>query len=181
MRRLAIVSSLVGLVVSATACSALRENEHPVCEVRPPTILMAESVKTAALVPCVRSLPIGWAFESFDARDGLSTYSLDAERGGTSALVVTFRRACQPVGTQAGSGRPGVRLVREVRSTDPYHARWTYTFNGGCAVLTIAFAPGAPVGRLLRDVRAATSFLPRSTIDRSLERQQGQSLGPARA
>jgi hypothetical protein len=181
MRRLAIVSSLIALVVSATACDALRQNHHPVCEVRPPTILMAESVKTAALIPCVRSLPIGWSFASFSVRDGLSTYSLDSEVGGASALDVTFRRTCEPTGTLADSGRAGVRLVRDVRSEDPYRARWTYTFDGGCAIFAIAFAAGAPVARLLGEVRTGMSFLPRATIDRTLERQQGRGLGAASA
>jgi hypothetical protein len=181
VKRFAIVSSLVALAVSATACDAVRENHHPVCDVRSPTILMAESVKTAALIPCIRSLPIGWAFESFSARDGVSTFGLDSEVGGRSALDVTFRRTCRSVGTEADSGRAGVRLVRNVQSSDPYRATWTYTFDGGCAVLALAFAPGAPVGRLLRDVRTGMSFLPRATLDRTLERQQGRGLGPASA
>jgi hypothetical protein len=144
-------------------------------------VLMAESVKTAALIPCVRSLPIGWSFGSFSARDGVSTYSLDSEVGGRSALDVTFRRSCRPTGTNAGSHRAGVRLVRDVRSRDPYRARWTYTFDGGCAILAIAFAPGAPVTRLLHDVESGMSFLSRATIDRTLEEQQGRGLGPASA
>jgi hypothetical protein len=181
MRRAFLVPSLLVLAVSSTACDAVRENQHPVCEVRSPTVLMAESVKTAAFVPCVRSLPIGWSFESFSARDGVSTYSLDSEVGGRSALVVTFRRSCRVVGTEARSGTAGVRLTRDVRSSDPYRARWTYTFDGGCAVYAIDLAPGSPVARLLREIETGTSFLSRGTIDRTLERQQGRGLGPASA
>jgi hypothetical protein len=181
MRRRAAIPLLVAVALSAAACDAVRENHHPVCDVRSSTVLMAESVKTASLIPCVRALPIGWSFESFSARDGLSTYSLDSEAGGRSALEVTFRRSCRATGTEATSGVAGVRLVRDVRSNDPYHARWTYTFDGGCAIFAIALAPGAPVSRLLRDITTGMSFLSRTAIDRRLEEQQGRGLGPASA
>jgi len=177
--RVALVA-IVAVGLSTTACQAVRENQHPVCDVRPPTVLMAESVRTAAYVPCVRSLPIGWAFESFDARDGLSTFGLGSEAGGQNALQVALRRRC-PSESDASAGRPagppGVTVEREVASADPYRARWTYVFDGGCAVFDIAFAQGAPVERLLRDVRSGMSFLSRSTIDGTLERRQGQGLG----
>jgi len=180
VRRLAVVS-LVLVAISATACDRLYENRHPVCDVRPPTILMAESVKTASMIPCVRGLPAGWAFQSFDASDGEATFSLDTAAGGDSAVAVTLRRSCSPSGASASSTAPGTRLSKAVRSMAPYSATWWYEFRGGCAVVAIAFDAGAPVSALLREVRDRVSFLPRTQIARTLQREQGSRLGPASA
>jgi hypothetical protein len=175
------VAALLLASLAAVSCERLNENHHPVCDVRSPTILMAESVKTAALIPCVRALPAGWRFEAFEARDGEATFSLDAPTGGDGAVRVSLRRSCTAVGTPAPSGAPGARLTEEVRSRDPYAAHRTYAFDGGCAIVDVAFVAGAPVAALLRDLRSALSFLPRAEIARTLEHRQGGRLDPATA
>jgi hypothetical protein len=172
-----IVIALV-LIAGLPACAAMRSNEHPVCDQRPPTILMAESVPDATLVPCVRALPLGWAFAAFDARQGISEFSLDSDAGGPGALLVRFTRNCTPEGIQARSDEPGTRMVEQRSGEDPYAATWTYLFGGGCARYSIHLAAGAPVERLLAQIRSGLSFIARERVIQNLS---GGDLEPAGA
>jgi hypothetical protein len=173
----------VGLAILAVVlggCAQARENTHPICEARPPTILMAESVKTASMVPCVTALPIGWRFVGFTAEDGRSTFALDSEAGGEDALRVTFTADCPdaaPAGVPVNGDEPGADVTQQTRSEDPYDAVRAFRFEGGCAVYEMRFASGAPVGRLLGEVGRAISFIERDEIDRGIRDQLG--LDPA--
>jgi hypothetical protein len=166
----------VALVLGLSSCSAMRENEHAVCDQRPSTVLMSESVPTASLIPCVRSLPLGWAFAAFDARQGISEFSLDSDAGGPGALLVRLTRTCEVEGTRANSDEPGTQLT-EVRATEaPYAATWSYVFPGGCVRYSIHLTAGAPVDRLLAQIRSGVSMIAR---ERLLEGLSGSELEPA--
>jgi hypothetical protein len=170
---------LVLICSALSACTATRENEHPVCDVRSPTILMAEAVKTAALIPCVRSLQIGWSFSGFDAQDGRAIFTLSSEAGGRDALSVELTRGCpaQDGSDVARSDEPGTSLrTRIISSRDPYEARWRYTFEGGCATYDLAFVNGAPVDRLQQEIVRSISFIPRSWINQQLEASSDRPL-----
>jgi len=163
VRGAAIAVALLALVAS-TSCEEMRDHEHPVCDQRPPTILMAESVPDATMIPCVRSLPLGWAFASFDARQGISEFSLDSDAGGPGALLVRFTATCHPRGAPASSDETGARLTERRTSQDPYAATWTYTFPGGCATYAIRFGGGAPADRLVGQIRSGLSFIDRARV-----------------
>ena len=163
MRRAALALALLAAVAS-TSCAEMRDHEHPVCDQRPPTILMTESVPGATLIPCVRSLPLGWAFASFDARNGISEFSLDSDAGGPGALLVRLTASCHPEGTPTSSDQPGTRLTERRTSEDPYVATWTYEFRGGCARYEIRFGGGAPADRLVGQIRSGLSFIERRTV-----------------
>jgi hypothetical protein len=126
----------------------------------------------------VRSLPLGWAFAAFDVRQGISEFSLDSDAGGPDALVVRFTGACNPEGTGGRSDEPGTRIVEQRSSEDPYVAAWSYEFPGGCARYRIDLVSGAPVDRLLSQIRSGMSFIAR---DRVLEGLSGSELEPAGA
>lgn len=162
-----------------SACSAARENEHPVCDVRSPTILMAESVKSATLIPCVRSLPIGWSFSGFGAQDGRAIFTLSSEAAGRDALSVELTSACPASegSDEARSDEPGTRLrTRTLPSQDQYRARWRYTFEGGCVTYDLTFVSGAPVDRLQGEIVRSISFIARSEINRQVELNSDRPL-----
>ena len=178
MRRARPIVLALALVAELPGCAAMRVNEHPVCDQRPPTVLMAESVPNATLIPCVRSLPLAWAFSAFDARQGVSEFSLDSDAGGAGALLVRFTGTCHPEGTQSGTDEPGTRLIERRTSRDPYTATWSYLFSGGCVRYSIHLAAGSPVDRLVDQIRSGVSFIGR---DRVLEGLSGSELPPVAA
>jgi hypothetical protein len=165
--RRAVLAVVLAVVASASAsCSRLTRNEHPVCDVRAATRLLAESVPSAAFVPCVRSLPIGWSFSGFQAVDGRGSFWLNSDNGGERALEVTFVRTCRPDGSAVrASGLPaGVHRYVDVRASSPYRAVWTETFPGGCARYLLSFVAGARSERLVQQLERGLSLIPRDRL-----------------
>jgi hypothetical protein len=166
-------------LVCLPACEDMSENVHPICEVRPPTILMAESVRTASRIPCVRSLQAGWGWGAFRAENGDSTFVLSSEAGGDTAVSVRLVPRCSIDRADVERASNGVSVGERVVSDDPYVADRTYAFVGGCALVRLAFVGGAPVDDLVRDVDRTIGFLPRSEIDAELRSQGDRGLDPA--
>ena len=157
MRR---IVTVVALASSLTACTAVDENREPWCRPTPATSLMARSVPSAASVPCVRELPSGWVFDGFTASDAGSTFALVEAEGSGGRVDVTFSGACPSAsGTLATSDERGVELLEEVRREEPFSARWTYRFEGGCTHVDVALGADADVGRARQDLMRALSFV----------------------
>jgi hypothetical protein len=54
---------------------------------REPLRLIAQSVPSAALVPCVQLAPAGWTLADVRVRKGLSQLTFDTDRAGKAAVV----------------------------------------------------------------------------------------------
>ena len=102
-------------------------------------VLMAQSVPTAAWVPCVESVPVGWTFAGLDAQSGSARFWLDSDRDGVHAIEVRLTEACDTSGaTEIPSDREDLRRFERVTQVTPqYHGRRYYLFDGGC--LTVVF------------------------------------------
>jgi hypothetical protein len=57
-----------------------------------PQWLLAQSVPSASLVPCLRSLPAGWMVGNVTVNDGHSVIPLNHDRAGTGVLVMKLPR-----------------------------------------------------------------------------------------
>ena len=79
------------------------------CDDLEPLWLMAQSVPSASLVPCVRSLPVGWTVAEVAVNNGRSLITLDHDRAGDGALVVRLTAACDPERRGGGAVRDGGR------------------------------------------------------------------------
>jgi hypothetical protein len=156
--------ALASLALTAASCSMIYRHQHPVCGPRPATRLIAESVPGAALVPCVRSLPIGWSFAGFEASDGTGTFWLNSETGGEHAAEVTLVANCRPRGRERPGGTQGARRYVDVLRGVPYHAVWTETFPGGCVRYLLTFQTGARTDRLLSQLEHGLSLIPRRLL-----------------
>lgn len=150
------------LLVTALAACAAPENAQPMCRSVPPTVLMAESVPSATVVPCVKQLPAGWAFDTFTADETASSFTLQQQSGGGS-LDVSFVAACAPPSDAAASAgaspRPTHRSVQDAGAT----VVWTSTFTGGCAVTTLRF-PGPIPAADVAAIRRALGTIPREEL-----------------
>jgi hypothetical protein len=139
-------------------------HEHPVCGRRPATRLIAESVPAATLVPCVRSLPIGWSFAGFEAADGRGTFWLNSESGGEHAAQVILIGACRAKGRERPAATQGTRRFVYVARRAPYRAVWTDAFVGGCVRYLLRFQAGAPTDRLLAQLGRGLSLIRRDAL-----------------
>jgi hypothetical protein len=83
-----------------------------------PQWLLAQSVPSASLVPCLRSLPAGWMVGNVTVNDGRSVIPLNHDRAGTGVLVIRLTAGCDLRGaTQVSSDQ--VRRYQRIQRQAP--------------------------------------------------------------
>src|SRR5205807_10583778 len=109
------------------------------------TILSAQAVPSAALLPCITTLPSGWSIDGADIASGEASFWLDSDRAGPRAVTVTLTAACDTAGArQIPSDQPGTRRFKRPLSLVPqFSSLHFYTFPGGCVTYEFRFSPGA--------------------------------------
>ena len=133
---LALVLGLTGCASDTTATTALPNcSEGDDDAAANGVILMAQSVPTAAWVPCLRTaLPLGWGFHHLDARDDGSSFWLNSDRDGQQAIEVRLAASCDTEGsTEIPTDREGMKRFERVTLTTPrFEGKRYYVFEGGC-------------------------------------------------
>jgi tRNA A-37 threonylcarbamoyl transferase component Bud32 len=104
------------------------------CAQLEPLWLMAQSVPSASLVPCVRTRLPGWTVADVAANNDRSVISLDHDRAGSGAVVMRLTAGCDTTGTvETPAPAPGVRRYERIdQSTSVFGATWYDRFAGGC-------------------------------------------------
>ena len=140
-------------------------------------ILLAQAVPTAALLPCVEVLPVGWSFAALDIVDGRARMFLDSDRAGFHAVDVRLARSCDLDGaTEVPTDEPGTRRYERVTiRPNRYVGARHYVFGGGC--VTYEFDLSGP-GRtaLAEEATLALSFYPREEGDKILKELTGMEI-----
>jgi tRNA A-37 threonylcarbamoyl transferase component Bud32/membrane-associated phospholipid phosphatase len=183
-RRVGLWAAILALVILATVNSKYvlsTENlvETPLgvkdagCGDLEPLWLMAQSVPSASLIPCLQLVPVDWTVAEVAVNNGRSVITLDHDRGGKAAMVVrlTAAAACDLAGaTEVTSEQRGAR--RYYRARDNTRA---YKFPGGC--VTQRFTAAAPSALRMRDTAASElGFTTRAALQAALSRRSGGRL-----
>jgi hypothetical protein len=141
-----------------------------------PLWLMAQSVPSASLIPCVQLMPVGWSVAEVAVNNGRSLITLDHDRGGRAAVVVRLTASCDLTGaTEVASEQPGARRYLRVDGDAPgSSATRAYTFPGGC--VTQRFRAAGPSGLRLSDTASSEfGFITRDELRQALdERSDGR-------
>jgi tRNA A-37 threonylcarbamoyl transferase component Bud32 len=147
------------------------------CDHLEPLWLMAQSVPSASLVPCVRSMPAGWSIAEIAANDGRSVLTFNHDRAGRRALVVRLLAACDPAGAAERPSRTaaGQRYERVESGAGGFSAIWFDRFPGGCVTYRLR-SNEDPGGEFARDVPELLSFNTRDRLRRALEERSGGRL-----
>jgi tRNA A-37 threonylcarbamoyl transferase component Bud32/membrane-associated phospholipid phosphatase len=145
------------------------------CEPHEPLLLMAQSVPTASLVPCIEILPAGWTLggDGVVVGNDRSRYTLTSDRGGV--LVTELAASCDLAGAvELTSERPGARrYVRVERNAAGIAMTRAYTFAGGCVTQRLV-APEASRQQLANEALFALGFTTRDALAAAL---RGESRG----
>jgi len=142
-----------------------------------PLWLMAQSVPSASLVPCLQVLPVGWSVAEVAVNNGRSVITLDHDRGGNAAVVITLTASCDLTGaTEVTSEQPGARrYLRMDRAATGSSATRAYTFPGGC--VTQRFNAAAPSAPRMSDTAATDlGFTTRPELREALEERSDGRL-----
>jgi hypothetical protein len=104
------------------------------CSDLEPQWLEAQSVPSASLVPCLRSLPAGWTLSNVTVNNGRSVLTLDNDRAGIGAMVIRLAATCDPAGaSQVLSDQRGVRRLMLIHDLAPTFSATRFdVFTGGC-------------------------------------------------
>jgi tRNA A-37 threonylcarbamoyl transferase component Bud32 len=134
--------------------------------------LEAQSVPSASMVPCVRSLPVGWSVAQVAVNSGRSVLTLDHDRAGDAAMVARLTAACDPSGAVEGpSPASGVRHLQRIESsTGAFTAIWYDQFPGGC-VTTRLHLMTDPNGEFAAQAPQVLGFTTRQALQQALSQR----------
>jgi hypothetical protein len=138
-------------------------------------LLMAQSVPTASLVPCVELLPAGWSLGDVVVGNNGSRFTVASDRGGV--LVVELTASCNLAGAvELTSEQPGARrYLRIERNAAGVATTRTYAFAGGCVTQRLV-APEASRQQLAGESSSALGFTTRDDLAAALRRASGGRL-----
>ena len=173
------LSSALALLPMLGAGCGLQSNAQPSCRAGDALLLVAQSVPSATLLPCIAEFPPGWTFGGESIRTGRSVFWLDSDRAGIHSVTVTLTPSCNVSGAvrvpvepdEAGTARyedPRAILSR-------FSAYRYYVFPGGCVTYRFAFAPGATFAQAV-EATQALSFFSRAEGARLIQRTLGLEL-----
>jgi hypothetical protein len=172
MRRapVAIAAAAVAAVMTAGCTVAIGAAESPLClsvgrPGSPATLLMAQSVPSATLIPCVSLVPAGWSMRSFHAGDGRADFKLGSDIAGSRAVDVVLVRRCDVRGaTQVPTDQAGaVRWERITSLRAGFRGTRYYTFPGGCVRYEFTLT-GPERAAPVNDVSLAVDFVSRAQL-----------------
>jgi membrane-associated phospholipid phosphatase/tRNA A-37 threonylcarbamoyl transferase component Bud32 len=134
--------------------------------------LMAQSVPSASLIPCLQLVPADWRVAEVAVNNGRSVITLNHDRGGSGAMVVRLTAACDLAGaTEVTSEQAGARrYLRIDRTSTEFSATRAYTFPGGCVTQRYR-AAGPSAFRLSDTASTEFGFLTREELRQALERR----------
>jgi hypothetical protein len=149
----------------------------PDCGTSHTMILAAQAVPSAAFLPCIAALPLGWTMAGGEIASGRASFVLNSGQDGLQAVTITLTATCHTSGApQIPSDQPGMRRFERPLSLVPaYSGVRYYIFPGGCATYQFVLVPGAsPV--LAIAVDSAVAFMPRSVLVGHVRRTEGLAL-----
>ena len=147
------------------------------CGHREPLWLMAQSVPSATLVPCIRARLAGWALAEVAVNEGRAVITLDHDRAGTGAVVARLTAACDTIGAvERPAAEPGVRAYRRIEQlSGEYTATWYERFPGGCVTYRL-HSMSDLWGGFASEVPLLFGFTSRQVLRQALHERSGGRL-----
>ena len=168
----------IALLAFGAGCGRVESQAAPTCVPKgaDTLALVAQSVPTAAKVPCIANYPAGWHFASLSVRNGKTQFTLDSDRAGISAVKVTLQPECDVAGaTEIPSDEPGTRRFERIISVvDGFQAVRSYSFDGGC--ITYRFDFDRQGRALVNEASVAIGFMDRTAVDALVRQRSGGQL-----
>ena len=147
------------------------------CTHMEPLWLIAQSVPSASLVPCVRSLPVGWTVAEVAVNNGRSVLTFDHDRAGERALVVRLTAACDRAGAVQGpSPIVGMRHFQRTQSSaGEFTATWYDQFPGACVTSRLHLTTD-PNGEFAAQAPQVLGYTTRAALAEALSRRSDGRL-----
>ena len=167
--RLLLIPCIVALGLMGVACSVEEVLPPPWCLGGGSELIVAQSVPTATLVPCLGPLPNGWEVDGVRVDQDGSIVRLDSDRAGTEAARLVFSQHCDITdAVLVPSDQSGIPAYEAIGRIQPgFLGERIYIFKGGCVRWEFDFDPDVSA-TLAIDLQARLTLVPRSEINRSI-------------
>ena len=171
-----LATSFQTLLVNSDATLTPLGSDSPGCDELEPLWLEAQSVPSASLVPCIRSLPEGWTLGATNVRNGWSKFTLDHDRLGHPALIVRLTLDCDTTGAIATpSDQPGTRRYERTEPGQPAPATTYTVFPGGCVTAELRSTNNGDAS-LIDEAASAIGFTTRPALRQALDQRSNGRL-----
>jgi hypothetical protein len=173
---------ITGLSFTVNALEPVRDPAvlaDPTCRAQDVTVLIAQAVPSATVVPCIATYPAGWSFQSGSVHNGEATFSLSANMNDMPSVVVTLTRRCDTSGMRSFPSEEA--RTSRFDAVDPEDARFlgrpdrVYRFAGGCVTYDFGF-PGEDRVALTDAADDALDFMRRGLLVTYVQEEAGASL-----
>lgn len=131
-------------------------------------VLMAQSVPSASLLPCVHALPAGWNMRRFEASDQGAHFWLASDRHGKTAIRVALSVDCQPGQATPIAAKDLAHTTRYDRireDSEHFTGDRFYRYPGGCVAQTFDLR-GPSSGIEAAAILPALGFVTRDAVRR---------------
>jgi hypothetical protein len=180
-RRIGKVAAIALVVAALASCSGragdATEANCPI-EDGELFVLMAQSVPSATLIPCIEALPAGWTYGGSDVSNAVARFWLDSDRGGYHAVEVSLEASCRITGAvdvTNSTSEGGVRVYLDEFDLHPFTANKYFLFPGGCVTYRYRFGPEAAATLALEADQAVTFGL-RTVLVAKVQEELGLTL-----
>ncbi len=169
---------LLAVTAALTGCAA-SGGAVPACNDPLRLAIIAQSVPSAAYVPCIAGLQPGWETAGFNPTQDGTSFLLDSDRSPGQPVTVRLTTTCRTSGASPSPARaPGVLSYTRLDSIRPRFAGRLYdVFPGGCVTYTFDFSHGSQIA-LVEQFKAAIDLYPRQQLRLILKQELGVELNP---
>jgi serine/threonine protein kinase len=175
---LGVVGTVVGSILDNQLATATPLNVHNLdCGQVEPLWLMAQSVPSATLLPCVSTPLPGWRVANVAVNDGRSVVTLDHDRARAGVVVVRLTATCQ-LGkvVETPSDDEGVARYESLERIAGGYAATRYDlFAGGCVTYRLHSSSDLE-GEFASEAQVLLGFTSRQELARKLEQRSGGRL-----
>ncbi len=167
-RRLLRVILALAATLALSSCSVEETLQAPWCS-GGSSLIAAQSVPTAQLLPCLEGLPDGWSLRSVSVTQSGTVVRLDSDRAGEGAATFRFTETCDTTGAASRPSRFEDReLFEATERIDPsFQARSYVRFDGGCVTWRFDFDRGASATESVA-LQASLNFVTRSEVNEGI-------------
>ena len=180
-RRIGRVSAIALVLATLASCSARAGDASEAnCPIEDGElfVLMAQSVPSATLIPCIEALPAGWTYGGSDVSNAVAHFWLDSDRGGYHAVEVSLEDSCRITGAvdvTNSTSEGGVRVYLDEFDLHPFSANKYFLFPGGCVTYRYRFGSEAEATLALEADEAVTFGL-RTVLVAQVQEELGLTL-----
>ena len=180
----ALVALAIGLFTAYIQIAGLAGGRQtagavPSCRDSRRVAVIAQSVQTAAYVPCIGELDEGWTAGEFDPARNRTHFSLTSDRAPGHPVDIVFAKTCASAGAiPTTPSATGIRTSIRLRSISPRYTGTMYdVFSGGCVTATFDFLRGPHIA-LMEGVDHALALVSRQQVRLDLHKKLGVELDP---